>query len=79
MEFVPDFKKGGSGLRYIREMNDFHANESSSVNSVLYFQSTGINKTSGEFQMMILKLDISPLLMANNQTHLEGPPLLVPV
>ncbi len=44
MEFVPDIKKGGGGLRYLRELNDYNDTSAKSQ----YFQASGFNKTSGE-------------------------------
>ena len=72
MEAVPDFKKGGGGLRYLKITRE----ESDEDRDFIFFTSLAMNTFDLSPGQVIFSLDIQSLIDQPPYTSSEGFPLL---
>jgi|1048.fasta_scaffold129553_1 hypothetical protein len=75
MALVPDLKKGGTGLRYVKEFNKRRIGIV--ADTIVYLTCFATNTSSGERTQALMSLDLKDLYLIPDKA--EGRPILKPV
>ena len=76
MELLIDLKKGSTGLRYVKELNNDGGNGGFKSSSVVYFTCSAFNKTTLLWTQALVSLDLKTLYSLPANSRVEGPSIL---